>query len=277
MSSDSGKKGSGLLRGLAVIEAVSASPSPSRHTDLMSRLGLPKATVYRLCRQLVDEGMLQYDLDGGRLLPGPRLMKVARGALAVSGDLNLTHAILTALSVEIGETCNLVVPNGTEMSYIDRVEVDSPLGIRFSVGSRNPIHCVPSGKLFLSSLDARRRRRLIRHLPLDRYTPRTITDPVALQTELEQVQSAGFATDVEEFVAGMLGVGVRIPLTDKRLFAAIGMHAPVSRIGLDEAIECVPAMRRAAAELAELYEEVDLPAEVPSAPLSEGLSTSPAS
>jgi IclR family transcriptional regulator, acetate operon repressor len=260
MTGAQGKKGSGLLRGLAVIEAVSASSEPPRHSDLMSRLGLPKATVYRLCRQLVDEGMLQYELDGGRLLPGPRLMKVARGALAASGDLDLRHAILQALSAEIGETCNLVIPAGTEMTYIDRVEVDSPLGIRFAIGSRNPMHCVPSGKLFLSSLDARRRRRLIRHLPLDRYTPGTITDPTALEAESERVRSAGFGTEVEEFVAGMVGIGVRIPLADKRLFAAIGMHAPVSRLGLDAAIEHVPAMRRAAAELAELFEEGDVAA-----------------
>ena len=182
-------------------------------------------------------------------------MNVVRGAFARAGDANLRHAILQSLSSEIGETCNLVIPAGIEMTYIDRIEVDSPLGIRFSVGSRNPIHCVPSGKLFLSSLEPRRRQRLIRHLPLDRYTDRTITDPDRLEAAVDGVRAAGFATDVEEFVPGMIGIGVRIPLHDKRLFAAIGVHAPISRLPLDAATGHLPAMRRAAAALAELFDQ----------------------
>ena len=40
--------------------------------------------------------------------------------------------------------------DGTELIYLDRVESDWPLQICLNIGSRVPLHCTASGKLFLS-------------------------------------------------------------------------------------------------------------------------------
>ena len=105
------------------------------------------------------------------------------------------HAILESLSNRIGETCNFGVMVGSNAVYLDRIELAWPLGLRFESGSRVPLHCTAMGKLFLSLLPSRKRALLLRTLPLHPYTESTITDPVQLERELDNVRSSRISTD----------------------------------------------------------------------------------
>ena len=84
------------------------------------------------------------------------------------------------LTEEIGETCGIAVPNGSEMVYYDRVQSDWPLQLHLQVGSHTPSWCTASGKLYLSSLPKERRQGIIGRLPLTQYTRNTIVDTDAV-------------------------------------------------------------------------------------------------
>jgi DNA-binding IclR family transcriptional regulator len=201
---------------------------------------------------LEREGFLQRELDGKRFVPGPRLNRLALSVIAGSGLRAERHAILHAVSTEIGETCNVTVPDGSEMHYVDRVETHWPLRLQFPIGTRVPLHCTASGKLFLSSLPNARRKRLLTRLALDRRTARTLTEPATLEAALMRIRKEQLGTDDEEFVDGM--VAVAVPVTDPRgrLIATLATHAPRQRMTLEAARRHLPALRRAAAQLSEL-------------------------
>ena len=157
--------------------------------------------------------------------------------------------VLQTLSEKTGETCNLTVPDGAEMLYLDRVETAWPLRISMPVGSRVPLHCTASGKLYLSQLATRERRRLVSTLSLEYFTNNTITDGDVLMDELKNVRKEKVGIDDQEFVDGMVAIAVPINDTMGRICATLAIHGPMPRLTLDKAMDHLPALREAAGRL----------------------------
>jgi DNA-binding IclR family transcriptional regulator len=137
--------------------------------------------------------------------------------------------------------------------YLDRVEAAWPLRMTLSSGSRVPLHCTASGKLLLAMLPKAARSRLIAHLALTRYTDTTISEPKRLADELARIRAQKYATDNEEFHAGLVCVAVPVADVRQRVCAAVAVHAPASRMPLAKALEHLPSLRHAAAALAETF------------------------
>lgn len=249
------EKGSSILRSLTILELIAEAERPLSLSELNADLDLPRATLHRMCRMLEDEGFLQRALDGKRLIPGPRLRRISLMTIGGSALQAERHAILQAVSSKIGETCNVTIPNGNEMLYIDRVESHWPLRLQFPVGTRVPLHCTASGKLYLSSLSAARRKRVVSELPLEQRTGNTLIDPDALAAALKRTRAEGFGTDDEEFVEGMVAIAVPVRDGQGRLAATLATHAPAQRMPLETAKSYLPALREAADKLARLLRD----------------------
>ncbi len=241
MTTNGKERGSAIARALAIIEAVSKAEPPLSPADLCYQLDIPKPSVHRLISQLEGDGYLQTSMRG-LIVPGDRLHGMALGILYSSRFKALRQAILQKLTDEIGETCGIAIPNGTEMIYYDRVQTDWPLQIHLQVGSHTPSWCTASGKLYLSSITKDRRLRLINKLPLKQYTRNTITDANILEEELQGIKKIGIGTDNEEFVDGMVACAVPVYDAKGRLFACLFTHAPVIRKSLHELLHYVPTL-----------------------------------
>lgn len=239
---------------LNLLEQIAASDRPLTPTELNRSLGLPKATAHRLCRMLETEGFLGRALDGRHLAPGLRLRAMAMGVLASDTERAARHAVLAGVAARIGETCNINLPNGDAMLYMDRVETRWPLRTQLPAGSRVPLHCTSSGKLYLSSLPAPARRKMLNSLPLDRRTANTITDPVALANALDIIHEQGYGTDDEEFIDDMASVSVAVTDRRGRLVATLAMHGPKARMPLEAAKAHLPVLRDGAAKLSALLD-----------------------
>ena len=135
------------------------------------------------------------------------------------------------------------------MLYFDRVETHWPLRVQLTIGSRVPLHCTASGKLYLSSLPAVQRRRLIAQLDLKRNTENTFTDHDELLAEISKIRAQKIGVDNEEFMQGMIAVSVPIKDQRNRMYGGLALHAPVSRMSLKQARDFVPRLREASAEL----------------------------
>lgn len=237
------------IRALRILEAVAGADRPMRIADLVDACALPKATVHRICGLLEKQDYLRTELGGRGLVPGPKLLRLAQTVSGSRSNTALRHAVLESVARQTGETCNLARPDGTAMLYWDRVETQWPLKVQMPIGTRVPLHCSASGKMYLSSLPPERRRRVIAKLELVAQTPNSITDPEALERELERVAAAQMATDDQEFTEGMIAVAVPVKDAAGRLFATLSIHAPVFRMSLEDAKAHLDLLRAAAAEL----------------------------
>ena len=241
------------LRALRVLEAIAQAEGPVSLTEIIAATGLPKPTAHRLLALLEVAGMLAREPEGKRYAPGPRLASLALAVQSNAAWRAPRHAILQSLVAEIGETCNLTMLDGAEVVYLDRVEAAWPLRLHFQVGSRVPAHASASGKLLLALLPARTRRRLVAAMPLTRYTANTLSEPGVLEAALTSIRKQRLGTDAEEYLAGTVCVAVPVESKTKHVPAALAVHAPLTRMSLDQALAHVPALRRAAASLAETF------------------------
>ncbi len=243
------------MRVLDILDQIASADRPVTATELNDGLNLPKATAHRICNQLEQQGYLQKRLDGKRYMPGPRLQTLAVGVLSHSRHRAQRHAILMSLSRDIGETCNIAYPDGSQMVYSDRVETQWPLRLQFPVGTRVPLHCTASGKLYLSSLSRQMRTGITANLDLSAETINTISQPERLLQELEMVRETEVGVDNEEFVDGMIALAVPIKDSQGRFYSAAAFHAPVVRMALESARAYIPRLQQAAHELSLLINE----------------------
>lgn len=242
-------------RSFAILEHVAAARTPIDVLDIKNALHLPKATAYRLVDWFIGEGYLAREPGRKRLIVGPRLTKLAFGALSSTLQHSSAHVVLQRLAETVAETCNIgTVVNG-DVVYLDRVEADHwPLRLQFSPGSRVPLHCSAIGKLFLALAPAQRRRRLLQSMELRAFTEHTLTRPAALAGELDQILREQVSFDREEYLMGVVCIAVPVLGKSGKLLAALAIQAPAARMDVQTARRHLPMLRRAAAELSEIFQ-----------------------
>ncbi len=101
---------------------------------------------------------------------------------------------------------------------------------------------------------APRRRRLLQSLELRRFTDRTITDGARLDAELRQIRKEQVSFDREEYLVGVVCMAVPVIGKNGEMLAALAIQAPEARMNVQTARRHLPALRRAAAELAEIFQ-----------------------
>jgi DNA-binding IclR family transcriptional regulator len=243
-----------LLRAVGLLERVASADGALTLAEATDGTGLPKPTVYRMVGMLEDAGLLIRDSEGRRIAPGPRLARLALDALLNASSRAPRHAILTSLAHSVGETVNLTMLDGSQVVYLDRVETAWPLRMTLQPGSRVPLHCTASGKLLLALQPPARRKRLLAGLALDRYTERTLTTAQELDAELARIRRLGYATDNEEYLAGLVCVAVPVAAARRPAAACVAVHAPVARMPLERALAHLPALQDAAAALSRAFD-----------------------
>jgi len=241
------------MRLFALLEVMAAKDQRYSLQGLVEETGLPKPTLHRMLQQLEGAGLLQREGDGRHYGIGTRLRRLAENLLLNDSLHGARHTVLRQLVEEIGESCNLTALSGSEVVYLDRVETAAPLRFYLHSGSRVPVHCSASGKIFLSQMSPAQRRRLLSNAPLEPYTPKTLTDPDALEKEVQRIRKDGYAIDHEEFLPGLLCIATLVPSGDDAPSnLCIAVQAPVMRLDAAKAKTLLPAMQRAAKALSRI-------------------------
>jgi IclR family transcriptional regulator, acetate operon repressor len=243
---------SSTLRAFAILELIATADTPPSLEALTRTSGLPKPTVYRILMLLIRGGLVQREVFKKRYTVGRRLSALSLAVQMCSPSRVQCHSILARLVEEIGETCNFTMLDGNEVVYLDRVETSANVRLHMEVGSRVPLHCTASGKLFLAHLAPGRVSSILGKGPLKRYTERTIIDVQALARELRRIRANGVSTDVGEYLPDSVCLAVPVIDPRGRLCAGIAVHGPAPRMTLKKGYAFLPAMRRATAAIAEI-------------------------
>lgn len=238
------------LRAFAVLEQIVKAPGPMSLDALTSALNLPKPTVFRIVNLLNDASLLRREPVTKRYTLGPRLTSFAVD-LWRSDTLRLQwRRALEDAVAEIGESCNLTLLENNQVLYLDRVETSHPLRLHLEAGTRVPLHCTASGKLFLSQMNVAEAKRALGPEPYQRFTSKTITSFAPLEAELANVRKSGIGTHDGELFEDSVAVAVPVFGGGGAIFAAVAMHAPSSRASIKSCMGYVDALRRAASTIA---------------------------
>ncbi len=238
-----------LTRALCLLETVVEAHAPLAITELATQTGIPKPTVHRLAKQLIDEGLLRSDTVFRGLVPGPRFTSLFCKAQAASWSGGPIRVLMETLVKDIRETCNLGVLDRDAVLYIERVECDWPVRIQLHAGSRVPLHATAIGKLLLAHLPAPARQRLLTSIPREAMTANTLTDCQALERAFKEIRRCGYALNDSENIDAVIGLAVPVTAPGGRVVAGLSVHAPASRLDLDGARALLPRFQSASAAI----------------------------
>lgn len=252
----SGKDAAGAdaraLRPLLLLETLSQQHSGISLSALAERLGLPKASVMRLLHALQGQAYVMRDPGTSVFTLGPRAAALGLRTLHAASVAHRYRPLLSALVQRLGETCNLTTREGAQVLYIDRVETTEPLRMTLPPGSRVPLHCTASGKLFLSQMPAPDCQALVEGLARERKTAHTHTSVAALMAEIEHTRKRGIGVDNEEFINGMVAIAIPVRDAQGQCVAAVACHTPTARLSLTDLLAHAPAIERTAQQIAAL-------------------------
>ena len=251
--SPAGRKGEAagaVPKALRVLEAVAARKRPLSIAEIATALDLPQPTAHRIVGVLEKLGFLEREPGRRRIVEAGRLVSLGLNVLQAAVSSGGKHAILASLAKKTGESCNLGVMAGSNVVYLDRVESQWPLGLRFEPGSRVPLHCTAIGKLLLSELPEKALDAQFANGPLTRYTATTITDARRLKDELRRIRRQGYSTDNQEFMSGVVCIAVPVMGPKKgAVCAGLAISAAEARLTLAGAKRFLPDLRDAATKL----------------------------
>jgi IclR family acetate operon transcriptional repressor len=215
---DENRRIQSVERAMALLEAIAAAGGEARLVDLSAQLSLSKSTLHGLLNTLAAMGYVSR--HGTRYALGLRLREIAQPLADADAQLRTAFApALQELAKRSKETCYLAVPCGTrEYLYIDAVEGNGSLRVASPRGRREGLTTSAIGKVFLA------------HEPdLVRSLRRAGLLPAGLEKELQVIDAAGYALDLEEAEPGLNCLA--LPLRRQgRVVAALGVAGPAHRL-----------------------------------------------
>ena len=226
-----------------VVEALAGAGVPLALADVTQRVRLPKPTVYRILRSLLDLGYVAQEDGGGRYLTTPRLAQLGR-----SGERDelkrLAVPLMRRLHERFDETVNLGVLDGDHVAYAHIIETNQGLRLQVRPEARDPFWSTALGRAMVSHLPDAERDALVAGAELKPRTAKTVRSKAALRRILDESRARGWAIDDEENDAGV--VCFAVPLLEAgRPLAAISVTLPKDRLDAARQRDIVAMLRSA--------------------------------
>lgn len=220
--------------------------------ELCSGTGLNKSTALRLLAPLAEARLVHQSADSRRWSLGPHTAYLGQMFLERLDLPSMARPSLKRLSLDTGETAHMVVLEGSQVCYVDKVEaVGSSVRMISRIGARQPLYCTGVGKCFLAySEDALLERVILEGLTAK--TDRTITDPDELRSELARVRAVGYAVDDVENEDHIRCVAAPIFQAEGQICAALSVAGPTNRVAIERVDDLAIRVRAAADEVTEL-------------------------
>jgi DNA-binding IclR family transcriptional regulator len=224
-----GEKGrvQSLDRAVALLRAVASAPgSQASVSELAAATGLNRATAWRIMRTLEAQGMVHRDPRTRVYSIGTTVVDLARAARTDTWTTR-AHRQLETLSLQTREIMALSLHEDGDLRYVDEVMPPGATDQSWLGYNADPKHATSTGKVFLAYAGGPLRSYLDE--PLARYTDTTITTLPALEDEIAQVRSQGYALCRGEWRSDIWGVSAPLLNPDRQLLGALSCWGPASR------------------------------------------------
>ncbi len=228
-----------VSRALAVFDAFEPGHTALTLQEIGDRIGLAKATAFRLVHTLEKEGYLLR-------LPTQRYglsAKFIRLAGLVHDTLPLreaARAVMGEVNRASGETITLNLRSGLERAVLDVVETPAPLMAVARAGERISLLYGAAGRVLLGFAPPQERSACLAKL-----LPGTSLDQDAFQQDLARIEAAGFAISHGQRVPGLTAIAAPILEADGRANHCLALSGPSIRTDSRET-ELVALVRDAA-------------------------------
>lgn len=218
------------------LEIISQNPRGIPIKALARRLNISLSSGYYLISSMREQGLAEVSPAGpGLYTLGPKVSLLYEGYIAASAQPERLTPVLEELRDRASaRSYSARWSNGD----LEVVQIRGRRGARelqeVTKGFRGAAHSLALGKLFLAQLPEDQWPASLHGPAYKRYTPATITSPVALRRHLLAVRERGIAFDVQEFTNGACCIAAPVRDSRNALVAALGISVPAKRFEAEQ-------------------------------------------
>jgi DNA-binding IclR family transcriptional regulator len=220
---------SSVSKSLRILKAFDTQRSIWRVGELAEELNFSKSTVSRLIQTLVDEDFLTEDPNEPGYRLGSALLSLGGHYVSDSELYQEVAPVLNKLVLETGESAHIAVKNKHQVLYLNKQMGPFYSDIKTQIGALNPAHATSSGKVLLAhspeeTID------IILTGELEAYTEHTLTNPIKLKKDFEQIRHQGYSISREELVLGNYSIAAPVYNYESEIVCAITIVGPIVRL-----------------------------------------------
>lgn len=197
-------------RAVRVLELLSSTPQGMSLAQLASQTKVPKSTLFRILRTLLQHGIIVEDTERKLFSLGMRLLGWGNAALSRIDLKTIAHPHLQKLAHETRESFYLALLDHDEVILVDHVDTPEIWKMVTRLGHRSPFHCTATGLVLVAALQDGEVDAMIARHGLKRFTQSTITSVTKLKKRLKEVRELGYSIVDAEYKADLTAVAVPI-------------------------------------------------------------------
>jgi IclR family pca regulon transcriptional regulator len=220
-----------LERGLAVIQAFSATSPRLTLSDVARSTGLTRAASRRFLLTLQHLGFV--DSNDREFFLTPRILQLGYTYLSSTPFWDLSQTHIEELVDKLHESSSMSVLDRDEVVYVARVPTKRIMTISLAVGSRLPAYPTSMGRVLLAGLSDDEIDAYLARVKFEQLTTRTVTSPAALREILLEVREQGWAMVDQELEDGVRSVAAPLIAANGKVLGAVNVSAHATRTNLD--------------------------------------------
>ena len=208
-----------LAKGLRILDIFGVEDAGFTLSQIAVRVELNKTSVYRYVNTFREQGYLRRDERTGLYHLGVRALSLAHAVMEKSEMVQQVKPFVEEAYRKHGVHVDVGMVSGDSIYLIYRHESKDTSVFRSFSYSSQP-HFLATGKAAMAFMESQALAGMLARLTLTPRTEKSITDPKALQADLERSRERGYSVNDEEFVPGLIAIGA--PLFSLRTGKVIG-------------------------------------------------------
>lgn len=222
----------GLQKGLALIQLFNGETPRLSVPQAARRAQMSTSAVRRFFLTLVHDGYMA--TDGRVYWLMPKVLRLGQ-AYADSAQLpRMLRPVVEQVARTTQEHVSVGTRDGDEIIYLVRSRYSNVTSLSIRPGSRAPMYCTATGRIWLAVLDDAELDAYLLRNPPQALTPYTQTDPTVLREEIRNVGRQGFCAIDQEYEVSMRVLAVPLYGRSGSLVATLAVTTHVSRASMLE-------------------------------------------
>ncbi|GAB7530070.1 IclR family transcriptional regulator [Pseudomonas sp. 3A(2025)] len=220
----------GLQKGLVLIQLFNSETPRLSVPQAARRAQMSTSSVRRFFLTLVHDGYMA--TDGRDYWLQPKVLRLGQ-AYADSAQLpRMLRPVVEQVSRTTQEHVCVGHRDGDEIIYLVRSRYSHISSMSIRPGSRAPMYCTATGRLWLAELDDAALDDYWTRNPPQALTPYTKTDLQVLREEIRMAARQGFCLVDQEYELNMRVLAVPLHGRSGRLVATLAITTHISRVSV---------------------------------------------
>lgn len=232
-----------LDRGLQVLELLVRHHVPLRAVDMVQELGIPKGSLGRILKNLLDRGYIERDERTMTFALTSKLLAMGSSTVSEGHLIEESMDIMRDLRDRTTEMVMLQAPlSNVEGVVLNTMPSRHQVRMMVDPGTHFEYHNTAPGKVVLAFSPEKDRERILSCIKLSPATDRTITDMDDLRGEIGETRERGYSLDRGECVEGLQCVSAPVYERNRTLVGALTVSGPSTRLTIPKLRELAPVV-----------------------------------